>query len=90
MSYAPPSRRSRGREREFTAKIPASPKPLPEDAFMARFDLCLACEWNLAWTCQHAGCAVCPGKQKQTGAEPLKLLLAEPFFQCPLKKFQTS
>jgi hypothetical protein len=87
MSYAPPSLRIRGRVRENAAKISASPKPLSEEAFMARFNLCLACPWNLAWTCQHAGCAVCPGKQKQTGAEPLKLLLVEPFFHCPLKKF---
>jgi hypothetical protein len=72
---------------EFTAKIPPQPKLLREGEFMARFNLCHDCPWNLDWTCQHAGCAVCPGKQKQTGADPLKQLLAEPFFQCPLRKF---
>jgi hypothetical protein len=54
---------------------------------MARFHICHDCPWNLDWTCQHAGCAFCPGKQKHLGAEPLKHLLAEPFFKCPLKKF---
>jgi hypothetical protein len=61
--------------------------PHSPDVFMKRFHICLDCPWNLNWTCQHAGCAFCPGKQKQIGADPLKQLLAEPFFKCPLNKF---
>ena len=96
MSYAPPSVRkfgTRSSERGIIVyRAPAIPHsalraPQLPGVFLARFNTCLDCPWNLDWTCQHAGCKVCPGKQKQTGADPLKHLLAEPFFKCPLKKF---
>jgi hypothetical protein len=60
---------------------------LPEVEHIYRVVMCDACPWNTAWTCQHFGCKVCPGAQKKLGVEPLKHLLREPRFKCPLNKF---
>lgn len=88
MSYAPPSMRLRLNRR--ASAIPHSAFRIPHlkpGEFLKRFNLCHGCPWNLDWVCQHTGCKVCPGKQAKMGEEPLKHLLAEPFFKCPMNKF---
>jgi len=97
MSYAPPSIRKcgvrnaehgmRGRRAPATPHSALRTPHLSEGGFMARFHVCHDCAWNVDWVCQHAGCKICPGKQAKLGENPLKLLLTEPFFKCPLKKF---
>lgn len=94
MSYAPPSMRVLGSARASRAVIGAPPitspraaAPVPKEEFERRFLICFNCPWNIDWACQHSGCKTCPGAQKKLGAEPLKHLLATPFFKCPMKKF---
>jgi hypothetical protein len=62
-------------------------KRMAESVVTARQKTCRTCDWNTDWTCQHIGCSKCPGAQKRMSAEPLKHLLADPFFRCPLNKF---
>jgi len=70
-------------------RIAAKPQ-LPFDAWTvaARQAVCISCEWQLDWVCQNPGCKVCPGAQKREGDEPLKRLVADRFFKCPLNKFK--
>lgn len=67
-----------------------APQPLVNHAVFsaeARLAECSLCGFNLDWRCEHSGCAICPGKASKLGAEPLKVLLNNPKFKCPIKKF---
>lgn len=72
------------------APAPAfTPKPfgLEQATIEARLAICTGCGFNIEWKCEHSGCAICPGKARQMGDEPLKTLLTKLYFKCPMRKF---
>lgn len=55
----------------------------PEAA--AKFEaVCAACQWNVDWICEHAGCRPC----KQRAAGGLKAMILKANFHCPAGKVQ--
>ena len=58
-------------------------RPLSPAEIAERESACAACGWNIEQLCQHPACAVCPGKQRRSGA--LQAMIADRAARCPAK-----
>ena len=63
MSYAPPSIRRSGTGVPPVRSKRMIPAPLAATIkvdWIARFNACSGCQWQVDWVCQNIGCKVCP------------------------------